>query len=945
MPKASPIQTSFSGGEYGPKVYGRVDNERYKQGLDTTINYLPTVQGPLYRRPGLKYVADAKDPSKPPTFIPFKFSATQNYILEFGDYYVRFYSNNGRVLTSGSTYVVTAYQNMYGAIGEPNCYKVFASRASVSPTQPETILTTSAVVQGSILEVPTPYSYDVAQQIKFVQKEDTLWLSCSSIPVMTLQRFSNSLWTLQQFKTKDGPYLPLNTYKNTYDGLNFYLRSTAAPIADPRFVINSGPKLRIDQIAAQSSRIIVTTGSSHPFATGDYVYIAGATGTVEANNSSVVTRESWQVSVYNATSFVLIDSTFSNAYTGSGYVWPAIFRNVAKAEDVGRPIAFQRDSQRYYGYIVNGFNSSSPATSFVGTDPITPTPASATVVLDQDFYNTNYSIAFNITSTFTTWYLGVYNSSPVGYPGVVGFHQDRFVLAGVPQYPQRIDLSEIGLYNYFALSENSSLVVTDQNAISYNLASQETNKVKWIKSDSKGLLSGTLASEWNISPSSQNAALKPTDINAGETSGFGSADIDAVKAGNATLYVQGGGRRVREMNFFFQVDTFRSTDLTELSDHITSPGLSRLAIQKEPIPILWALRADGTLLSMTYNRDDTTLKVGWARHQLGGRSDSGGTAPKVKSIAVIPSNDGTYDQLWCATQRYVNGTSVVQIEYLNKYYDEASNIEDSFYVDAGGTYDSPVNISSISPGSAVVTTSSNHGFANGDYVKITKVVGLNSSITDVDGYISSSNLVNYHTFMVGSISLNTFYLQDFNSSFLDARSYSPYVSSGEVRKLVSSISGLTWLKNETVSYLCDGRLEATAVVNSAGVLTLADKAAVVQVGYNYNSDAKTLRADAGSGDGSSIGKFRRVYRAAFMLHNVAEFRVGPSFTRLTPTTEIELFKADISQSDNPIGLFSGVIRESLETSFNYDGQICFRQSGLLPGVIQSLTLMLEENDV
>ncbi len=112
MPKASPIQTSFSGGEFSPFVQGRVDVERYKTGLETVLNYIPTLQGPLVRRPGTKYVANAKDPAKPPTLIPFQFSADQSYMLEFGDFYTRFFSNEGQLITSSTTFKITAFYGM-----------------------------------------------------------------------------------------------------------------------------------------------------------------------------------------------------------------------------------------------------------------------------------------------------------------------------------------------------------------------------------------------------------------------------------------------------------------------------------------------------------------------------------------------------------------------------------------------------------------------------------------------------------------------------------------------------------------------------------------------------------------------------------------------------------------------------------------------------------------
>ena len=81
MPKVSTIQGNFSAGEVSPLLYGRVDSPRYKQALDTGFNYIPTLQGPLVRRPGTKYMNDVKNAAQPPALIPFQFSITQAYML------------------------------------------------------------------------------------------------------------------------------------------------------------------------------------------------------------------------------------------------------------------------------------------------------------------------------------------------------------------------------------------------------------------------------------------------------------------------------------------------------------------------------------------------------------------------------------------------------------------------------------------------------------------------------------------------------------------------------------------------------------------------------------------------------------------------------------------------------------------------------------------------
>ena len=78
-------------------MYGRVDAERYKTGLATCLNYVPTLQGALTRRPGTAFVSEVKTSSKATRVVRFEFSTTQAYILEFGDQYLRFYRNNALI--------------------------------------------------------------------------------------------------------------------------------------------------------------------------------------------------------------------------------------------------------------------------------------------------------------------------------------------------------------------------------------------------------------------------------------------------------------------------------------------------------------------------------------------------------------------------------------------------------------------------------------------------------------------------------------------------------------------------------------------------------------------------------------------------------------------------------------------------------------------------------
>lgn len=107
MPKASPILLAFNAGELSPEFKGRIDLEKYKKGCDTLENFLPRIHGPARKRPGSRFVNEVKDSTKRVRLIPFEYSTTQAYILEFGQGYIRFYANGGVVLSGGLPYEIT----------------------------------------------------------------------------------------------------------------------------------------------------------------------------------------------------------------------------------------------------------------------------------------------------------------------------------------------------------------------------------------------------------------------------------------------------------------------------------------------------------------------------------------------------------------------------------------------------------------------------------------------------------------------------------------------------------------------------------------------------------------------------------------------------------------------------------------------------------------------
>lgn len=533
MPKVSPLQSTFIGGEYSPLIYGRVDSDRYKEGLAACVNYIPIIQGPITRRPGTKYVAQVRDSSKATRVVRFEFSTTQAYIIEFGDLYCRFYMNNGQILSGGVPY-----------------------------------------------EIASPYTAADVFDLRFTQSADVLYITHPNYAQRKLSRTGHTAWTLTTITFLDGPYLSTNA----------------------------------------------TTTTLTPSA---------ATGAITITASSI---------------------TGINGDTGF------------KVTDIGRVIRMKEGATWGYARI----------TGFTDT-----THVSATVV--NTLTNTNAK---------TSWRLGLW-SDTTGYPACVTFHEDRLVFAGSAAAPQRVDASASGDYENFLPSATDGTIAAN-HAFALSVNSSEVDVIRWIQSHEKGLLIGTVSKIWLMRPSSATDALSATNANAKPANTKGGAANQPLSIGSAVLFIQTRGRKIRELTYSFYIDGFESPDLTVLAEHITAGGIVEMAHQDEPQTVVWAARADGVLLGLTYERGGNDLKAGWHRHILGGYSDAARTVPaKVESVAVIPSADGTREEAWMVVNRYINGGTKRYIEYMTKLFEDTDAAEDAFFVDCGLTY-SGVPATSIS---------------------------------------------------------------------------------------------------------------------------------------------------------------------------------------------------------------------------------------------------------
>ena len=97
------IQASLNAGEWSPKLYARVDLQKYRSGTALLENFFVDYRGGASTRTGTKYILQCYKSATAVRLIPFQASFNVGYVLEFGDQYIRFFFNGAPVLEAATT--------------------------------------------------------------------------------------------------------------------------------------------------------------------------------------------------------------------------------------------------------------------------------------------------------------------------------------------------------------------------------------------------------------------------------------------------------------------------------------------------------------------------------------------------------------------------------------------------------------------------------------------------------------------------------------------------------------------------------------------------------------------------------------------------------------------------------------------------------------------------
>lgn len=530
--------------------------------------------------------------------------------------------------------------------------------------------TNSAQLQsaGVPVEVATPYTQtdlfnsDGTCRLRFAQSGDFLYITHPSYQPRILKRTSATSFVLDLFEPKGGPFIGVDP-DNT---VTVYASN--------------------DRSGGGFGLVTLTASSS--------IFVAAHVGTlflIESRDSR--TTKAWEPhkNITSAGDSVGVEERISDnkvyrsMQTGTtGSVKPVHFRGDEYDGDNGVLWRFL-----HAGYGIAKINS----------------VTSGTVALVEVMSRLPVD-AIGAANATTRWSFSEW-SSINGWPTAVSFFRERLCFSR----GQKVWMSVTADFDNFS-ARNDSGEITDDMAISLEVASGELNAIQWLQAD-KALIAGTAGGEFAIGELNNGDPIAPGNIKADIISGFGSRGIQPLRSGDRSLFVMPSGRKVREIGFDFAQDGFKSKDVTATADHITDGGIIDMDFATEPYSVAWCVRGDGALLGFTWNNEEEVR--GWHKHFLGGFGYIGPVEVPwglVESVAVIPRPNGRGDQVWMSVSRFqtagfIPGVGLSsqamrrEIVYMEDPYIHGTNayqfplqtVRDQFYVDSGITYQGTSTIS------------------------------------------------------------------------------------------------------------------------------------------------------------------------------------------------------------------------------------------------------------
>lgn len=605
-------KNNFNGGVVSERSSARseVDFGKIQNSCRVLQNFLPLPQGGITRRPPTEYIAT----SKPVTgeynvkLIPFVHSASQAYVLEMGESYIRFYKNGAQIQSGGAAY-----------------------------------------------EVTSPWAYTDLDDLQFVQSADVMWFVHPDYAPRTLSRSADTDWTLEEYDFYRPPFLSVGTDLTSLDpdaatGNGITITASAdlfdADHLGAYWKLNYGNVwgyVEIKEVVSATEVVVDVIQPLGAQATDDPSFTEGITEWIDVSEGDAEiawdsTNQLMQLvcndGAGSAKARINVNLADNNFQDGT----ETVITVVVDVAPVKLYVGWSKDLD---GYFTKTYSSAGTYTErwFLTKDHSVGYAEVTAILARETSEGTSevsyFSMTQNESLVTSDWQEGAF-STYQGFPSVVGFYEQRLCMGSTTRAPITLWFSKTDTYDDYSESDP----IVDDDSLKFRVANRRVNKIRHLD-ELRNMVIMTDGHEMSLSGGA-DVALSPTSIVPENHTSYGTDKIQPARVGNGLLFLQRGNKVLRELLYEFTADSYIARNLSILAEHLTETyGITDMAFQENPSPILWCVRSDGALLSLTYDKEHNIYAWGGPHTTTG----------NFERVTVIPSSDGTDDEVWVAVRR------------------------------------------------------------------------------------------------------------------------------------------------------------------------------------------------------------------------------------------------------------------------------------------------------
>jgi hypothetical protein len=876
VPRVSQQINAWNAGEFAPEIQGRTDILKYDSGAKRIENFIIRSEGGAHRRTGTRFVQPAIDDAKKSRLIPFIFSTTQAYILEFSDMKIRVFANEVRI-------DVEEHDIPHASLSTTTDEFEFTDHGYIDGQGPFQITATGTIFDSTpaVVEDTTDLYISMPKTMTFLHTDVTT--ATNRITFASNHEYVNQQGPFRLSVTE--MVLPIVEEAGYGAYTDFYVRYVSATVIELSLTAGGAavdlsdsadhypgfPELAVNPTVTMTPttnymrdkfRLALTPGGTPiditNVQTGPHTITPNPDGTPATLPFEIPTpyveSELYDLHVVQSADFLFIvhknhrpsqltrrgttkwsldespifDGPFLTENSGSrtlrvsavsGYV--DIVSVVGGGggtgffdSDIGKLVRIRHVDN--VGYVEIGE---------IYGDTTDPNRSARGLIHGSDITLGNTA----------TWSIGSWANN--NWPQAISFFEQRLAMSGEPDTPQTLHGSATSEFDSFAPTDSANDVL-DSSAINFAIGTNQANPIRWLAVANQ-LVAGTANSIFMARGSFDGEGITPTNIQVQKATAIGVLAVQPVNISDQLVYVTANSQSLRGMRLLSTSDPDPPSDITLLSKHIfgRTKTITTMAYQQDRQNVLWLTRSDGVMPAVTYVPEQDVQA--WHRHIIGGSFGAGNAV--VESVAVIPNPTNTHDQVWISVKRTVNGSTVRHIEFF----------EDEW----------------------------------------------------LDQIATSMR-------------------------FMDS---APLAYSGIAK---STFEGLDHLEGETVQVLANGAVHPDRVV-SAGSITLDASYTDVVAGLKYTSEIETLNLDPPDAEGSSTGKVARIDHIVLRLFESIGGEIGPDVDNLDPL----VFRDSSDPMDAGTPYFTGDKKIAYRGPFQRAKNIIIRQDQPLPFNLLSLNIL------